>query len=90
MPRSRRLGAGAEDSAAEFLRSLGYTIVTRNFVAPGLSEIDIVAMDGDVCVFVEVKERRTGGLVGPEESVSLSKQRRLWEAASYYLGIVVE
>ena len=90
MPRSRRLGARAEDIAADFLRSLGYTIVTRNYVAPGLSEIDIVAMDGDICVFVEVKERRFGSLVGPEESVSLSKQRRLWSAANHYLGNVVE
>ena len=90
MPRSRRLGASAEDSAADFLRGLGYTIVTRNYVAPGLSEIDIVAMDGDVCVFVEVKEWRAGGLVGPEESVSLGKQRRLWQAANCYLGNVIE
>ena len=90
MPRSRRLGATAEDSAADFLRGLGYTIVTRNYVAPGLSEIDIVAMDGDLMVFVEVKERRSGSLVGPEESVSLGKQRRLWAAANYYLGDVVQ
>ncbi|MEO7453551.1 MAG: YraN family protein [Fimbriimonadales bacterium] len=89
MPRSRRLGAHAEDAAAEFLRGLGYTIVTRNYVAPGLSEIDIVAMDGELMVFVEVKERRANSLVGPEESVSLPKQRRLWAAANYYLGDVV-
>jgi putative endonuclease len=69
---------------------LGYTIVTRNYVAPGLSEIDIVAMHGDVVVFVEVKERKSRSLVGPEESVSLRKQRRLWDAANYYLGNVVE
>lgn len=90
MPRSRRLGADAEDLAADFLRGLGYTIITRNYVAPGLSEIDIVAMDGEICVFVEVKERRAGGLVGPEESISYAKQKRLWEAANYYLGTVVE
>ena len=90
MPRSRRLGATAEDRAAEFLQSLGYTIVTRNYVAPGLSEIDIVAMHGDMLVFVEVKGRKSQSLVGPEESVSPSKQRKLWEAAGHYLGNVVE
>ena len=90
MPRSRRLGANSEDLATDFLRGLGYTIVTRNYVAPGLSEIDVVAMEGDVMVFVEVKERRTKSLVGPEESVSLGKQRRLWAAANYYLGTIVE
>jgi len=90
MPRSRRLGASFEDVAADFLRDLGYTIVTRNYVVPGLSEIDIVAMDGDVCVFVEVKQRRAKSLVGPEESIGMKKQKRLWNAANYYLGNVVE
>jgi putative endonuclease len=47
-------------------------------------------MDGEVCVFVEVKERRPRSMVGPEESVSLSKQKRLWSAANHYLGTVVE
>lgn len=89
MPRSNRLGASAEDRAAVFLRELGYTIVKRNYVAPGLSEIDIVAMDGEVLVFVEVKERRRGGMVGPEESIGAAKRRRLWLAANHYLGEVV-
>ena len=89
MPRSRRLGATAEDAAANFLQSLGYTIVTRNYVAPGLSEIDIVAMHDNMLVFVEVKGRKSQSLVGPEESVSVSKQRKLWQAASHYLGNVV-
>jgi len=90
MPRSRRLGASAEDRAAAFLQNSGYTIVTRNYVAPGFSEIDIVAMTADdVLVFVEVKERRQGGMVGPEESISAAKRKRLWLAANHYLGEVV-
>jgi putative endonuclease len=90
MPRSNRLGATAEDRAAAYLRNSGYTIVTRNYIAPGLSEIDIIAMTSDdVLVFVEVKERRRGGLVGPEESIGALKRKRLWLAANYYLGEVV-
>lgn len=90
MPRSGRLGAGAEDRAADYFREIGYTIVTRNYVAPGISEIDLIAMDGEVLVFIEVKARKSRSLVGPEESVSIGKQRRLWEAANHYLGNVVE
>jgi len=89
MPRSRRLGASAEDRAAEFLQGMGYTIITRNYVARGISEIDIVAMQDDVLVFVEVKARRSQSLVGPEESVSRAKGKRLWDAANHYLGDVV-
>lgn len=90
MPRSKRLGAEAEDRAAAFLRELGYVIVTRNYVVAGVSEIDIIAMTSDdVLVFVEVKERKRGTLVGPEESIGRLKRKRLWQAANHYLGEVV-
>jgi putative endonuclease len=54
MPNLRRVGADAEDRAAAFLLDLGYTVVTRRFKCRR-GEIDIVAYDGDVLVFVEVK-----------------------------------
>jgi len=82
------MGGDAEDRAALFLEDLGYTLVTRNYYAPQ-AEIDIVAMDGDNIVFVEVKQRKSGGWDIPEQTVTLSKQRRLWEAADYYLSEVV-
>ncbi|MBA3725263.1 MAG: YraN family protein [Armatimonadetes bacterium] len=88
MPRNLRMGAHAEDAAASFLEGLGYTLVTRNYHAPQ-AEIDIIAMDGDNLVFVEVKQRKVGSWVSPEESVGLAKQTRLWQAADYYLAEVV-
>lgn len=81
MESKRTLGNQHEDKAAEFLLSLGYTIVTRRFHAVG-GEIDIIAMDGDTLVFVEVKFRRSGA---PESAVGFTKVQRFNQAVESYL-----
>ncbi|HEY0865912.1 MAG TPA: YraN family protein [Fimbriimonas sp.] len=83
MPESRRLGADAEDRAADFLMGLGLTIVTRRFKARH-GELDLVALDGDRLVFVEVKERLTGAI--PEEAIGRTKIGRLVRAANQYVA----
>ena len=83
MPNLRRLGAEAEDRAAEFLLGLGYTIVTRRFKS-SRGEIDIVAMDGETLVFVEVKSRRSRTAV-PEEAVDGKKVAHFTGAVGEYL-----
>ncbi|HXH60294.1 MAG TPA: YraN family protein [Fimbriimonadaceae bacterium] len=83
MSNLRRVGAEAEDRAAEFLLGLGYTIVTRRFKS-SRGEIDIVAYDGDTLVFVEVKSRRSPGAV-PEEGVDAKKAAHLSAAVAEYL-----
>ena len=87
MPSVRRLGADAEDRAAAYLLELGYTLIKRGYKG-GSGEIDILALDDDVLVVVEVKERLKGS--SPEESVSLAKARRLAGAARHYLQSVGE
>lgn len=49
-------------------------------------EIDLVARDGEVLVFVEVKARRGRTFGSPEEAVNLGKQRRLRRLAACYLA----
>jgi putative endonuclease len=61
----------------------GYTIVTRRYKA-SRGEIDLVALDGDVLVVVEVKQRTKPGYM-PEESVGPLKASRLGMAANEYL-----
>jgi len=78
---TRRRGDEAEARAADHLRGLGYTIVTRN-AHSRRGEIDIVALDGEMLVFVEVKQRRQGD---PEEAVTPTKAQRIREAARDYL-----
>jgi len=82
MPDLRGIGAAAEDRAADHLISFGYTIVTRRWTARG-GEIDIVALDGDVVVFVEVKAR-SGRWTTPEEAINEVKIARFLAAVEQY------
>lgn len=80
----RALGAAGEAAAAGYLQRRGFRIVERN-VRSRLGEIDIVAQDGEVIVFVEVKGNRDRRCGAPEEMVTPAKQRRLARLASWYL-----
>jgi putative endonuclease len=81
-----RKGAGktAEDAAARYLRSSGYRILERNYSTP-LGEIDIVALDGDVVCFVEVRSRSGDGFGGALEALTGRKQRQVARAAMAYM-----
>lgn len=80
----RPLGRRGEDAAARFLTRLGYQIVARG-ERGGLGEIDLVAVDGRVVVFVEVKTRRAHATGHPVEAVDDNKQRRLTRLALSWL-----
>src|ERR1700722_2717403 len=77
------LGRRGERAAEEQLRRSGYRIVARNFRAAG-AEIDLIAMDGDVLVFVEVKTRRSRDAGAPEEAVDERKQKQIRRAAEIF------
>jgi len=77
------LGRRGERAAEKYLRRNGFRIVARNFRAAG-AEIDIVAMDGEVLVFVEVKTRRSRDAGAPEEAVDARKQTRMRRAAEVF------
>lgn len=79
---SRLLGNRGEQHAARFLRRQGFRILAKGYRTP-LGEIDLIARDGDILVFVEVKSRRQGQ---PAEAVTLEKQRRLTLAALQFLA----
>jgi putative endonuclease len=76
-------GRAGEDLAVLFLERTGYAIVGRNVRAGGY-EIDVIARDGDVLCFVEVRRRkRTDDALA---SVDGKKQARVARAASAYLA----
>lgn len=54
------LGHAGEELAAEHLLRLGYEIVERNY-RTRWGELDIVAFDGRILAFCEVKTRRSNG-----------------------------
>jgi putative endonuclease len=74
-------GKYGEDLACDELERRGYTVLTRRYrTAHG--ELDIVARDGDVLVFCEVKTRRGTGFGWPLEAVTASKAARLRRLAA--------
>jgi putative endonuclease len=77
-------GRRGEDIAAARLSERGYHIVELNFRCP-LGEMDIVARQGEVLVFVEVRTRRSDRFGRPLESVGPAKQRKLSQVALYYI-----
>jgi putative endonuclease len=86
-------GARGEAAAADFLqRRHGFAIVTRNWHSPRdrRDEIDLVARDGDVLVFVEVKARDAGALVPGYHSIDERKRRAVRRAVHAYLSALTE
>lgn len=85
MSAPRAAGEDGERLALEHLQRHGLRLVARNVHARG-GEIDLVMLDGATLVFVEVRSRAAGGLVGALESVTPTKQRRLLNAARAFLA----
>lgn len=78
-------GAEGERIAAEFLLKQGYRILERNF-RTALGEIDIVAQDGKMLVFVEVKARSGDRFGAPQFAVDRRKQAKMSRVALAYLS----
>jgi putative endonuclease len=84
-PARQHLGAIGEQLAAEHLERLGFQIVERNF-RTRFGELDIVAFDGTVLAFCEVKTRRFGPAGGVAlEAVHPRKRRQVRRMAFSWL-----
>ena len=78
------LGRLGEKEAEKYLSSNNYKIIARNFRTRN-GEIDIVAQENNILVFVEVKTRRNNKFGLPEEAITPWKIRALIRAAQYFL-----
>lgn len=79
------LGDLGENIAADYLQKNGYEILRRNY-AVAIGEIDIIAVDRKVLVFVEVRTR--SGRLAHEynlSSIDAKKQHRLSKMALFFL-----
>lgn len=65
------------------LQDKGYKILERNFHSK-FGELDIVALDGDILVFVEVKARWSNKFGLPEEAVTLGKLWKIKKTGEFY------
>ena len=77
------LGDRGEMMAVDFVRDKGYQILETNW-RYRRSEVDIIARDGEVLVFVEVKTRSDNYFGNPETFVTAHKIKMLYDAASAY------
>jgi putative endonuclease len=82
------MGVLGEQLAAEHFERLGYEVVARNH-RTRFGEIDLVACDAEVLVFVEVKTRREGS-GSPWDALHEAKQRRVRSMAAAYLREVAD
>lgn len=78
------LGCKGEMLAVRYLQELGFAIREQNWRC-GHKEIDIVAQERDVLVFVEVKTRTTELYGDAVNAVTPAKMRRLILAADTYV-----
>jgi putative endonuclease len=78
------LGREGERVAEQFLKRKGYKLVERNYRCP-VGEIDLIALDGRVIVFVEVKTRSGHGFGTPAEAVASWKQKKMIKTAMFFL-----
>lgn len=82
-PGPRILARDGEARAAARLERSGLEILDRNWRA-GRRELDLVAREGDVVAFVEVKTRGPGPQA-PLEAVSRAKRRDVRRAAEAWI-----
>jgi putative endonuclease len=80
------MGKQGENRAVEALEAAGMTIIARNFRSKR-GEIDIIALDGEILAFIEVKAWAKLGMENLSYSLSPKKQHRIIETAKYFLSI---
>ena len=84
----RRTGIAAEDAVARRLVARQWEVLERN-ARTRYGERDVVALDGDMLVFIEVKAGREGARFGPQRpvhSIGPRKQRQVRRLATAWLA----
>jgi len=81
---AKTFGNIGESVAANYLRSVGYEIIDRNYHSR-YGEVDIIAVNAIFVVFVEVKTRKTSAFATAVESVNYRKQAKIRTTAELWL-----
>jgi putative endonuclease len=78
-------GRRGEDLAHRHLQREGMTVVARNHrTKTGSGEVDLIAWEREVLVFIEVKSRASDEFGPPDRAIGEDKQRRLIRVALDY------
>lgn len=81
---TRKVGNEAENLAESYLGKNGFKVLGRNFTIRG-GEIDIIAREEDILVFIEVKARYNHKFGLPIESITPWKLKALQKSALFYI-----
>lgn len=84
MQKTTQTGQNGELLAQEFLKKKNYLILHTNWRHQH-AEIDIIAKDGNMIVFVEVKARNNDRFGLPEDFVDDKKIEKMQEAAEAFI-----
>ena len=96
-PPHLELGRRGEALAAAYLEQQGYRMVAANFAVPVgrnvrgaliVAELDLIAYDGRVLCFVEVKTRTSDALGRPGEAVTAAKKKLILRGANAWLKLL--
>mgnify|MGYP001163358468 FL=1 len=80
---NQRVGAWGEESAVSYITKRGFEIIARNIRTP-YGEIDVIAKQGDVTIFIEVKTLTSSKNFFPEHNVTARKREHMLLAAEHY------
>ncbi|MDA8083181.1 MAG: YraN family protein [Nitrospiraceae bacterium] len=78
------IGKQGEAAALAFLRKSGYHIIATNYKTC-FGEVDIIAKEKNVTIFVEVKSRSGSAFGHPFEAVTPKKQEKIRKVALFYM-----
>jgi putative endonuclease len=81
---SIELGKLGEEAAVQFLKEKGFQIKELNY-RTGRGELDIIALDGGITVFIEVKARWNLEMGDPVYGITPAKVKQLKKIADLYL-----
>ncbi len=80
----KEIGNRGERLAADYLNQQGYQLLDQKFTAP-YGELDLVALESDMVVFVEVKTRTSESFGMPESGITPAKLERIEKAGLVWL-----
>jgi putative endonuclease len=83
MKHNQKVGQWGEETAAAYLSTRGYEVITRNARTP-YGEIDIIAKQGDITIFIEVKTLTSSRNFFPEQNVTARKREHMLACAECY------
>ena len=81
---SKNRGDIAEKIAQKYIRRQSLKILVANYTSRW-GEIDLIALDNDILVFIEIRYRKSTDYGAALETVDSNKQHRIIQTAQYFL-----